>query len=77
MANSSARSTLSEHFGRLGRSITLASELPVYYPDEPVFAPDLLAVLDVEPQERDHWAQRADRYAARLRELGIDRNDMS
>src|SRR5690606_4152923 len=50
-----ARSTLSEHFGRLGRRVYLASELPVYYPDEPVFAPDLLAVLDVEPHDRDHW----------------------
>jgi len=50
-----ARETLGEHFGRLGRRIYLASELPVYYPDEPTFAPDLLAVLDVEPHERDHW----------------------
>jgi Uma2 family endonuclease len=49
------RSTLEEHFRRLGRRIYLASELPVYYPDEPMFAPDLMAVLDVETRERDHW----------------------
>ena len=49
------RETLDEHFRRLGRRIYLASELPVYYPDEPVFAPDLLAVLDVDPHPRDHW----------------------
>jgi Uma2 family endonuclease len=50
-----ARATLEEHFRRIGRRIYLASELPVYYPDERMFAPDLIAVLDVEPHERDHW----------------------
>src|SRR5690606_20045992 len=54
-SKSRARDTLSEHFGRVGRRIYLASELPVYYPEERMFAPDLLAVLDVEPHERDHW----------------------
>ena len=50
-----ARQTLEEHFRRIGRRVYLASELPVYYPGEPMFAPDLLAVLDAEPHERDHW----------------------
>ena len=50
-----ARETLEEHFRRIGRSIYIAAELPVYYPDEPMFAPDLFAVLDVEPHEREHW----------------------
>jgi Uma2 family endonuclease len=50
-----ARETLDEHFRRIGRRIYLSSELPVYYPGEPMFAPDLLAVLDVEPRQRDHW----------------------
>jgi Uma2 family endonuclease len=50
-----ARETLGEHFRRTGRRIYLGSELPVYYPGEPMFAPDLIAVLDVEPHERDHW----------------------
>lgn len=50
-----ARGTLEEHFRRLGRRIYIGSELPVYYPGERMFAPDLIAVLDVEPHERDHW----------------------
>ncbi|HMA97131.1 MAG TPA: Uma2 family endonuclease, partial [Polyangiaceae bacterium] len=29
--------------------------LPVYYPDEAMFAPDLIAVLDVDPKERLRW----------------------
>lgn len=33
--------------------IYLAAALPIYYPAEPLFAPDLLAVLDVEDAERD------------------------
>jgi Uma2 family endonuclease len=51
-----SRETLGEHFRRIGRRIYLASELPIYYPGEPMFAPDLIAVLDVEPHERDQWA---------------------
>lgn len=37
------------------RRVYLAAELPVYYPNTPRFAPDLLAVLDVEDHERDKW----------------------
>lgn len=44
---------LDEYFRRGGRRVYLSSELPVYYPDEPMFAPDLIAVLDVEPHERE------------------------
>lgn len=47
--------TLREFFRRRGRSVYLGSELPVYYPDEPMFAPDLIAILDVEEGPRDHW----------------------
>jgi Uma2 family endonuclease len=47
--------TLLEHYRRLRRRIYLAMELPVYYPAEAMFAPDLLAVLDVDAHERDHW----------------------
>jgi len=46
---------LDEFFRRRGRQVYLSSELPIYYPDEPMFAPDLLAVLDVEPHHRDKW----------------------
>ena len=37
-----ALETLDEHFRRTGRSVYLSSELPVYYPGETVFAPDLI-----------------------------------
>ena len=52
-----ARESLSEHFRRLGRRVYLSSELPVYYPDEDMFAPDLIAVLDVETHQRDKWVK--------------------
>ncbi|MEO0322846.1 MAG: Uma2 family endonuclease [Myxococcota bacterium] len=50
-----AREALEEHFGRRGRSVYVGSELPVYYPSEPVIAPDLFVVFDVPPQPRDRW----------------------
>ncbi|HEY8429098.1 MAG TPA: Uma2 family endonuclease, partial [Sandaracinaceae bacterium] len=50
-----AREALDAWFRRRGRSVYLGSELPVYYPGEPMFAPDLIAVLDVGTHERDHW----------------------
>jgi hypothetical protein len=40
----------------MGRRVYLSSELPVYYPGERVFAPDVLAVLDVGDHERLHWS---------------------
>jgi Uma2 family endonuclease len=42
-------------FSRNGRRLYVASELPVYYPAEPRFAPDLLVVLEVEAHTRDKW----------------------
>ncbi len=42
-------------FKRQKRKIYLAAELPTYYPAEPRFAPDLMAVLGVEDRERDSW----------------------
>jgi len=50
-----SREVLREYFRRRGRSVYLGSELPVYYPDEPVFAPDLIAILDVPDHPREHW----------------------
>ena len=50
-----ALGALDDFFRRAGRRIYLSSELSVYYPDEPPFAPDLLAVLDVDPHERMKW----------------------
>lgn len=43
------------YFGRQRRKVYLGAELPVYYPAERRFAPDLVAVLDVETHERDKW----------------------
>src|SRR3954470_14436160 len=48
-----ALDALRGYFARQERRIYLGSELPIYYPAEPRFAPDLLAVLDVA-DHRDH-----------------------
>lgn len=50
-----ALEALEEYFRRVRRKIYVSSELPVYYPGERMFAPDLLAVLDVEPRARKSW----------------------
>lgn len=47
--------TLDDFFQRIGRKIYVSSELGVYYPDEPLFAPDVFAVLDVEHRDRTNW----------------------
>ena len=55
LPKSRALETLSEFFRRRRRRVYLSAELPVYYPDERMFAPDLLAVMDVEDHERQSW----------------------
>jgi len=50
-----ALEALSEFYQRLQQRVYLSAELPVYYPGEPMFAPDLLAVVDVELYERQSW----------------------
>lgn len=54
-AKADARRTLEAFFRRTGRKVYLSSELAVFYPGEPRFAPDVLAVLDVEPHDRTKW----------------------
>jgi Uma2 family endonuclease len=54
-AKRGALDALDGFFRRTGRKIYLSSELSVYYPAERRFAPDLLAVVDVEPHERSSW----------------------
>jgi hypothetical protein len=49
------RATLDDFFARMGRPVYLACELPVYYPGERMFAPDLMAVVDVSTHERMRW----------------------
>jgi flagellar biosynthesis GTPase FlhF len=55
-----ALDTLKGYFGRGRRRVYLACELPVYYPDERRFAPDLLVVLDAESHVRDKWVVSAE-----------------
>ncbi len=41
------------HFRAMGRVVYVAEEMGVVYPGEPAFAPDVLAVVDVEQPEDD------------------------
>jgi Uma2 family endonuclease len=50
-----ALDTLRSYFVRRRRRVYLTAELPVYYPGARRFAPDLLAVLEVDTHERDKW----------------------
>lgn len=59
-AKVAVRDALGGYFQRLGRRVYIASELPVYYPGEPMFAPDLMAVTDVEIKERPSWSVSAE-----------------
>ena len=47
--------TLESYFARIRRGVFIAEELTVVYPDEPVFVPDVLAVLDVPLHDRQAW----------------------
>jgi len=59
-AKTRALDTLRGYFARQRRRVYLAAELPIYYPAEPRFAPDLLAVLDAEDHSRDKWVVSAE-----------------
>jgi Uma2 family endonuclease len=59
-AKTRALDALRSYFTRQRRRIYLAAEMPIYYPAEPRFAPDLMAVLDVEDVERDKWVVSAE-----------------
>ncbi len=50
-----ARDALDEFFRRIGRRVYVSSELVTYYPGEARFCPDILAVVDVEPHDRQSW----------------------
>jgi Uma2 family endonuclease len=54
-AKSGAVGALDRFFRQIGRKVYVSSELAVYYPKEPRFAPDVLAVCDVEPTDRMKW----------------------
>jgi len=58
-AKSAALDALTLHFRSIGRAIYVADDLAVVHPGEPVFSPDLLAVLDVpqpDPDEDERMA---------------------
>jgi Uma2 family endonuclease len=55
-----ALDALRSYFRRQRRRIYLAPEMPTYYPAEPRFAPDLIAVLEAEDFERDKWVVSAE-----------------
>ena len=59
-AKTSALDALRGYFRRQRRRIYLAAELPIYYPGEPRFAPDLIAVLDTEDVARNKWVVSAE-----------------
>ncbi len=59
-AKARALDALRGYFTRQRRRIYFAQELPIYYPAVPRFAPDLLAVLDVEDHDRDKWVVTAE-----------------
>jgi Uma2 family endonuclease len=59
-ATRGALDALDGFFRRSGRKIYLSSGLAVFYPGERRFAPDLLAVTDVEPHERSTWVVAAE-----------------
>jgi Uma2 family endonuclease len=71
---------LQAFFRRTKRRIYLSSDLPVYYPDERMFAPDLIAVTEVEPHERDRWVVSAEGkgldLALEVLYRGDDRKDL-
>lgn len=54
-AYSDARQTLSRWFRERGRSVYVSGNLPVYYPGERMFSPDVIAVMDVDPHPRNSW----------------------
>jgi Uma2 family endonuclease len=59
-AKTGALDVLRGYFARQRRRIYLAAELPIYYPGEPRFAPDLLAVLDRDDVARNKWVVSAE-----------------
>ncbi|MFT3765334.1 MAG: Uma2 family endonuclease [Minicystis sp.] len=57
-ASTGALTTLDSFFRRDHRKIYISGNLSIYYPNERVFAPDVIAVIDVEPHERQRWVVR-------------------
>lgn len=75
-----ARYSLKSFYGQRGRGVYIGSNLAVYYPGERVFAPDLIAVLDVDPHPRDKWVVEAEKkgidFAMEIHVAGDRRKDL-
>ncbi len=54
-AKSEGRDTLRTHFNRSEKRIYVGAEVPVYYPDEDRFSPDVFAVCSVDTHPRKSW----------------------
>jgi len=54
-ASDGPRRALRRFFGKSGRRAYVGTNLPVYYPNEPLIAPDVFVVLDVDPRPRSKW----------------------
>lgn len=59
-ARAQAIDALGRFFRTTGRRIYLSSDMSVFYPDEPRFAPDIFAVLDAEAHARRSWVVQAE-----------------
>ncbi|HYO57581.1 Uma2 family endonuclease [Archangium sp.] len=55
-----ALDVLRGYFKQQRRRVYVGAELPIYYPGERRFAPDLLVVLDVETHPRGKWVVSAE-----------------
>jgi hypothetical protein len=49
------RNSLRSHFAKLRRRIYVGADIKVYYPGQKGFTPDVIAVTEVEPGQRDCW----------------------
>lgn len=55
LAKEQTRDALLGYFARQKRDVYIGAELPIYYPGERRFAPDLMVVLDVPAHTRGKW----------------------
>lgn len=60
-AKTLAMETLRTYFRKTNRRVYLASEMAIYYPGERMFAPDVMAVLDVDLHPRESWVVSAEK----------------
>lgn len=54
-ARSNTLDTLARFFRATGRRVYISSDMSIYYPGEPRFAPDIFAVLDADSHPRRSW----------------------